>query len=309
VFDERVSFREFQQRYRFVLAALLKEHRERSLLREVLDVVEVALDLVHLLQLERGTSTRWLAASGKREATLATVVSRVIDQERTFRQVYEVYSEAIVGLIAILGRAGERCPLPVEGQQLLALHQFVVLKEKAGQERAIDAFLRHVDLPSRERWNSLSVHADFTAMERCRELVRRAQSHKDWPVADPAEWFQRASGRIDAMHRVEENLLSTLRTTVEQAEREWSQAFRDEGGELRAFPHFWLRNSGRTPPRPRAPWWGNGAGSSGKPTREASHSARRCSPSPRRFTRPWMVSIEPPQSPSSEPPPSGTSPE
>lgn len=313
---EKVPFREFCQQQRFVLAYQLKEWRERQHLSEVVIVLQAALGLVHCLQLERGTSTRWLGSTSEDHSSLlgpviaqtdlavsqfqrvsenldrlthgrrflATVADAMLDLGRRleFREsarqrrvdsvaVLEFYSEIISALMGIVARAFERCPLPFESQRLVTLYQLVLLKEKAGQERAVgvallgpqfdsnlwsrflalgadqdratDTFLRHVDVAHRQRWESSQSHPSFAAVAQWRAKIRRARVGGYWPPGPSADWFREASTRIDLLHTLETSLLSLLQEELGRTSSELSRDFLSEGSQWKGPRRWWVRQT------------------------------------------------------------------
>lgn len=317
--EERVSFREFCQQERFVLAFRLNDWQERKHLGEVVSVLHASLSLVHCLQLERGTSTRWLGSVAEGYAPLlgpviaqtdtchatfcensegldrlkhgrrflATIADAISGLGRlaAFREsvrtravesalVLEFFTEAIASLMGLAARAFERCPLPFESQRLVALYQLVLLKEKAGQERAIGVallgsgfdpklwscflalgadqdravggFLMHVDATTHgQQWQQCQNHPSFTAVAYWRSLVRQSRGGGSWPPGRVADWFREATSRIEILHSLETSLLESLRDEVARGVLEGKKDFLEEGSQWKGLRRWWIDRTRR----------------------------------------------------------------
>lgn len=307
---------DFFRRERFVLSYLFKDLREGRTLQEVVALLEAGMELIHALQLERGTSTGWvLASEGASQGSLLAAVGKAQTAESRFRQqavdldrlnqgrrllvtvaevlagletlavlrqsiekrsatrteVFERYSGLVAGLLALLNQGAEGCHHPAAARQIIALYQLVLLKERAGQERATGAallaapsldsglwgtfvalgteqqraaagFLHHADPESAQLWAANQQLACEQAVDQWRRLIRQAKAADPWPPGKSAHWFRDATARIEALHGLEAVLLRGLREEVDRECAERAQAFHSEGLDRRGFRRWWVQS-------------------------------------------------------------------
>lgn len=163
-----------------------------------------------------------------------------------------VYSKLIGGLLSIVFEAADSSSDPVLSRALIALFNFMQCKEYCGQERAWGAigfaqgvfnsaekerlnnlqlsqercasiYLQFAEPTSAAQWQSIEVQTYSIELQRLRRMIDQTGPQETLPSQLSEIWYDITTQRIDAMHRLEVNLLSTLaalsRSRLEVASR------------------------------------------------------------------------------------------
>ncbi|MAL97891.1 MAG: hypothetical protein CL583_05505 [Alteromonadaceae bacterium] len=166
----------------------------------------------------------------------------------------KVYSGLVHGLLSIVFEAAETAMDPSISRLLVAMFNFMQGKELAGQERAaaaagfamgqfdpslkerldhldeaqqrcFEVFMEFAEAPARTEWQKVKDAPEQQELDRLRRLAR---ARPDERAAEPAalnkgidqRWFWIATGRIDAMKAVEDQLESRLHELCEEKLRD-----------------------------------------------------------------------------------------